>query len=85
MSAMGNVHTEMKKSTSISVVKNNASEKNQTKKLIRIYNWVQVTSPCGAVYYLDLNDYSSQNELMGDVYYFNGQKCNGNTGMNPIV
>ena len=54
-------------------------EKSKLKNSM-VYVWVTVVSPCGAVYSLDISGYSDAEELMNDVYYFNGQKCGGNTG-----
>lgn len=47
---------------------------NKAKKAV-FYNWIQVTSPCGAVYYLEASDYGSIEAFADDVVYFNAQKC----------
>lgn len=39
------------------------------------YDWITISSPCGAVYFLDGNDYCTMDDLMDDVNYFDGQKC----------
>jgi len=54
------------------------------------YTWERVHSPCGQIYFLDLDQYTDDyNGLIAfnnDVAYFNAQKCNGNTGLsNGIV
>ncbi|MBB6330367.1 hypothetical protein HNP24_001317 [Chryseobacterium sediminis] len=48
---------------------------NRSKTKAVLYNWIQVTSPCGAVYYLEASDYDSVGDFTDDVIYFNAQKC----------
>ena len=52
----------------------NHSKVSQQAKAV-LYNWIRVTSPCGAVYYLEAGDYESVEDFTDDVIYFNAQKC----------
>ncbi|KFF21306.1 hypothetical protein [Chryseobacterium sp. JM1] len=51
--------------------------KEQTKRVIVLYNWIGVSTWCGKVFYLDANDYSSMAELNSDAAYFTNQQCAG--------
>lgn len=53
-------------------ISNNKKLKNTKASL---YNWIRVTSPCGAVYYLETSDYDNVEAFTDDVIYFNAQKC----------
>ena len=39
------------------------------------YNWVTVVTPCGAVFYLDYNDYANDDALWEDAHHFAAIKC----------
>lgn len=45
------------------------------KKVIRQYVWAQISTPFGAVFYLDLNMYNSEEEFLLDVEKFTIIKC----------
>lgn len=82
MSAKGNVSEVTKSKGKQNVVVNVTKESVKTKAAF-IYRWIGIESPCGAVYFLNADDYSSWSEFMDDVTYFNGQKCGYDLG--PIV
>ncbi|MBP1163791.1 MULTISPECIES: hypothetical protein [unclassified Chryseobacterium] len=64
----------IKKAETIEKKAVNHSKVSQKTKAI-FYNWIQVISPCGAVYYLEASDYDSVGDFTDDVIYFNAQKC----------
>lgn len=74
ISAKGNADKKTIKK-SINTEKKAISKKNSKKTKAAAYNWIKVTSPCGAVYYLEASDYSSLDSFVSDVVYFNLQKC----------
>ncbi len=39
------------------------------------YNWVTIVTPCGAVFYLDYNDYSNDDAFWEDAHHFAAIKC----------
>ncbi len=39
------------------------------------YDWVTIVTPCGAVFYLDYNDYSTTEAFWDDVHHFAAIKC----------
>ena len=49
-------------------------EKKSTAK--KPYNWVTIVSPCGAVFYLDMNDYATTDAFWADAHHFSDVKCN---------
>ncbi|NIF05074.1 hypothetical protein F3J23_06425 [Chryseobacterium sp. Tr-659] len=75
MSAKGITDKEITKKIKTTAKKARNCSRVSIKAKTGYYNWIQVTSPCGAVYYLEASDYDSIQAFTDDVTYFNAQKC----------
>lgn len=73
MSAKGSADKKVIKK-SVTTEKKAVNGKTSKKAKAAFYNWIQVTSPCGAVYYLEASDYGSWDSFTDDVTYFNAHK-----------
>jgi hypothetical protein len=63
-------------------------EKEKSEKLLLLpptYNWVTVVSPCGKVYFLDANNYSTPTDLLCAVIDFNIAKCGYSGILNDML
>lgn len=56
-------------------VTENQDLERQVKIAILLRNWIGVSTWCGKVFYLDADDYSSDEELYSAASYFTGQQC----------
>lgn len=75
-SEIKDVNAENAKEKTILVESKNQQGVTQTLKVtFKPYNWVTIVTPCGAVFYLDYNDYATTDEFWDDVHHFAEIKC----------
>ncbi|WP_431611744.1 hypothetical protein [Chryseobacterium sp. 'Rf worker isolate 10'] len=69
-------NAENAKEKTILVESKNQKGVAQTLKVtFKPYNWVTIVTPCGEVFYLDYNDYSTTDAFWDDVHHFAAIKC----------
>ncbi|WP_027381300.1 hypothetical protein [Chryseobacterium daeguense] len=70
------VNAESSKERTVLVENKDQKGASQTLKVtFEEHDWVTIVTPCGAVFYLDYNDYSTSDEFWNDVHHFAGIKC----------
>lgn len=59
----------------VTTEKKNVNKKVSKKTKAAFYNWIGVSTWCGKVFYLDMNDYSNAEELDAAATQFTNQQC----------